>query len=201
MIRYFFADRDGTVIVDKHYLSDPEQVELFPQVGQALKMLQDRGIHTYIVTNQSGIGRGYFTEKELFACQDRLAELLNSEGVRLADYAYCPHAPEENCACRKPMLGMWERLSAKYGLDAKECVMIGDKKEDVLFGINAGFSASCLVLTGKGEKTAKEYGIAAGASVEEFSGEVFGKKQFSTKCYTAPTVMDFVNFLLSKNGY
>lgn len=200
MIRYLFADRDGTLIVDRHYLSDPEQVELFPQVGQALKSLQDRGIDTFIVTNQSGIGRGYFTEKEFFACQDKLAELLKHEGVRIADYAYCPHAPDENCACRKPLPGMWERLSAQYGLTPQECVMIGDKKEDVLFGMNAGFSASCLVLTGKGEKTAKEYGIPADGLVREFPGNVFGKDLPSAKCYVAPSVMAFVNFLLEQNG-
>ncbi len=198
MIQYFFADRDGTLIVDKHYLCDPDQVELFPQAGYALKLLQDRAVRTYVVTNQSGIGRGYFSETEFFACQDRLAELLSREGVRLGDYAYCPHAPEENCTCRKPRLGMWERLRAQYGMDPRQCVMIGDKKEDVLFGINAGFAYSCLVLTGKGKKTAEDFGLEIGGGICEFSAGVFGAEQSTTKCCTAPTVLSFVKHMLAE---
>ena len=73
MIKYLFADRDGTLIVDKHYLSDPAQVELFPGVAKALKLLQNNGIKTLVVTNQSGIGRGYFSEQDFLACQQALA--------------------------------------------------------------------------------------------------------------------------------
>ena len=123
MIKYLFADRDGTLIVDKHYLSDPAQVELFPGVAKALKLLQNNGIKTLVVTNQSGIGRGYFSEQDFLACQQALAKLLRLENAELLDYAFCPHAPEDACICRKPSLGMWEYLSQKHGILPCECAM------------------------------------------------------------------------------
>lgn len=198
MIQFLFADRDGTLIVDKHYLSDPDKVELIPCAAEAIKLLQDKGVQTLVVTNQSGIGRGYFSEKELFACQDRLAELLEEQGAALLDYAYCPHAPEENCACRKPLLGMWKKLSEKYGINPQDCAMAGDKKEDVLFGISAGFRYSCLVLTGKGQKTAGEYGLPCGSGVQEFSAELLGAGRSRTRCCVAPDMAAFAKFLLTE---
>lgn len=200
MIKYLFADRDGTLIVDKHYLSDPAQTELFPDVAKSLKLLQNNGIKTLVVTNQSGIGRGYFSEQDFLACQNALAVQLRAKQVELFDYAFCPHAPEDACMCRKPALGMWEYLSQKHGIDPSECAMIGDKKEDVLFGIRAGFVFSCLVLTGKGQKTASEHNLLISGECKEFSSEVFGLKQEKTKCYLASTMSSFSHFLLENNG-
>ncbi len=80
MIKYLFADRDGTLILDKHYLSDPAQVELFPGVSNSLKLLQDNAIKIFVVTNQSGIGRGYFSENDFFACQEALKFHLQKKG-------------------------------------------------------------------------------------------------------------------------
>lgn len=203
MIKYLFADRDGTLIVDKHYLSDPGQVELFPDVANSLKLLKNNAIKILLVTNQSGIGRGYFKEQDFLACQKALEQQLRAENVELFDYAFCPHAPEEQCLCRKPALGMWEYLSQKHGINPLECAMIGDKKEDVIFGIKAGFAYSCLVQTGKGQKTACAFGLAPkGERREElstFSSEVFGIKQEKTKCYLASTISAFSRFLIEKN--
>ncbi len=199
MIKYLFADRDGTLIVDKHYLSDPAQVELFPGVAKALKLLQNNGIKTLVVTNQSGIGRGYFSEQDFLACQQALAKLLRLENAELLDYAFCPHAPEDACICRKPSLGMWEYLSQKHGIQPCECAMIGDKKEDIIFGIQAGFAFSCLVLTGKGQKTAQEFNLGIEGKFKKFSGEVFGLKQEKTKCYLASTLSTFSHFLIENN--
>ena len=111
-----------------------------------------------MVTNQSGIGRGYFREEDFLACQNRLEELLRPFGAAIAAVRHCPHEPSAGCACRKPGTGMWESLRAAHGLNPAECVMAGDKTEDLLFGLNAGFAASCLVLTGKGESRARELG-------------------------------------------
>lgn len=151
-IKNILLDRDGTVIVDKHYLSDPEGVELIPEGGKALAMLQQAGMRLYVLTNQSGIGRGYFSEDDLHACTVRLDELAELFGALIEDTVYCPHTPEDDCNCRKPRTGMWEQLSDMYGLLAKESVMIGDKFADIELGKNAGLAASILVLTGKGEK-------------------------------------------------
>jgi len=147
-----FLDRDGTIIEDRHYLSDPKGVTLIPGVGQALGRLCAAGVRLFVVSNQSGVGRGYFTEKDVIRCQARLEELLLPFGARLTASRWCPHAPEESCFCRKPGIGLWESLAHEYDLDPARCVMAGDKPADVLFGLRAGFAASFLVLTGKGEQ-------------------------------------------------
>lgn len=196
MIKYLFADRDGTLIYDKHYLCDPKQVELIPGTGNSLYLLRNNAIKVFIVTNQSGIERGYFTEKEFAACQKKLEEELRQFGVSVEDTAYCPHGPDESCLCRKPNTGMWKLLSEKHRLNPGECAMIGDKKEDVLFGINAGFAYSCLVLTGKGEKTAKDCHIPCSLPLTEFSASVFGVEQSQTKCFVSHSLNEFVQFLI-----
>lgn len=151
-IKNILLDRDGTVIVDKHYLCDPQGVELVPEGGRALAALQQADMRMYVVTNQSGIGRGYFTEDDLHACTVRLDELAELFGAMIEDTVFCPHAPEEECDCRKPLTGMWGQLKDMYGLLPEQSVMIGDKQADIDFGKNAGLAASILVLTGKGEK-------------------------------------------------
>lgn len=153
-----FLDRDGTIIEDRHYLADPDGVELLPGSGAALGRLCAAGCRLFVVTNQSGIGRGYFEENEFLACQEKLDELLHPFGAAITDFRHCPHAPSEACKCRKPETGMWESLRDAHALNTAQCVMVGDKTEDLLFGVNAGFAASCLVLTGKGEERARELG-------------------------------------------
>ena len=160
-------DRDGTVIFDRHYLSDPAGVELIPGTGEALARLGRAGIASYLVSNQSGIGRGYFPESAWYACQERLDELLAQKGAKLEDTRFCPHAPEVSCSCRKPGTGMWESLREAHGLDASACAMVGDKPEDLRFGINAGLAAAVLVLTGKGMKSAEKLGLDAEAVARE----------------------------------
>ena len=199
MIKYLFADRDGTLIVDKHYLSDPSQIEFYPGVAKSLNELQKNGIKICMVTNQSGIGRGYFSEQDFLACQKTLEQQLHAEHAELFDFAFCAHAPEEQCHCRKPALGMWEILSRKHCLHPRECAMIGDKKEDVIFGIRAGFSFSCLVLTGKGQKTVHEFNLDYAGELKMFSSEIFGIKQEATTCCLAATVAEFSHFLINKN--
>lgn len=163
-------DRDGTVIYDRHYLSDPEGVELLPGVVEGLHLLQGAGAELFLVTNQSGIGRGMFSEQSYLACHARLEELLQREELRLADSIFCPHAPEQRgCACRKPQPGMWKHLRDGHGLSPESSAMIGDKLVDIEFGQNAGLAATVLVLTGKGEKEAAKLGIPALAVNEEYA--------------------------------
>jgi len=154
-------DRDGTVIFDRHYLSDPAGVELIPGTGEALARLGHEGVAAYLVSNQSGIGRGYFPESAWHSCQARLDELLAEHGAKLEDWRFCPHDPEDNCSCRKPGTGMWESLCEAHQLEAAACAMVGDKPEDLRFGINAGLAVAVLVLTGKGVKSAEKMGLDA----------------------------------------
>lgn len=158
-IRHLILDRDGTVIEDRHYLSDPDGVALVPGAGRALGDLEAAGVRLYLATNQSGIGRGYFEEKDYLAVQERLSRLLAPFGARFEDVAYCPHVPENGCRCRKPGPGQWEDLASANGLDPAVTAMAGDKPSDVAFGLNAGLALVALVLTGKGEESARELGL------------------------------------------
>jgi D-glycero-D-manno-heptose 1,7-bisphosphate phosphatase len=154
-LRNVLLDRDGTLIEERHYLSDPEGVSLIPGAVQGLKELKRAGCRLFLVTNQSGIGRGYFDLNAYAAVQGRIDELLSRASITLTGQAFCPHAPQERCSCRKPALGMWERLRDLHDLRPEESVMVGDKAEDVLFGRRAGLAASILVLTGHGKDAAK----------------------------------------------
>jgi len=152
-------DRDGTVIVDEHYLCDPARVRLLPGAGQALARLADAGMRLFLVSNQSGIGRGFFTEAGHLAVQARLEALLREHGVRLADAAFCLHAPDAGCPCRKPGLGQWQALRHRHGLDPATTAVIGDKASDVAFGTNLGAAVTVLVLTGHGADEAARLGL------------------------------------------
>ena len=152
-------DRDGTVIEDRHYLKDPQGVAVLPQVTQALAALQATGVQLYLVSNQSGVGRGYFTEADVLACNHALAAQLAPSGVQFADSVFCPHAPEQDCTCRKPGPGMWETLHARHGLAPATTVMVGDKPEDMAFAANAGLAGRFLVATGKGKATIERFGL------------------------------------------
>ena len=158
-IKNIFLDRDGTIIQEKHYLSNPKEVELFPETGPALAAMQKQGCRLFLVTNQSGIGRGYFQLNDYLKVQKKLTQLLSNFGVSFTDTAYCPHRPDENCSCRKPKTLMWESLSQKFHLKPEESIMIGDKEADILFGRNSGFICTILLLTGHGQKEAEKLGL------------------------------------------
>lgn len=150
-MKYILLDRDGTIIVDKHYLSDPDEVELFPNTAQGLKAMQDAGFGLIVVTNQSGIGRGYYSEKDMRAVNTRMKELLAEYGVEFTAIYHCPHAPDQQCDCRKPAPGMFDRAMEEFTMNPEDCFVIGDKLCDVELGM-ARKARSILVRTGKGMK-------------------------------------------------
>ena len=154
-----FLDRDGTIIEDRSYLGDPTGVTLLPGAAEGLRRLAGRGLRLFIVTNQSGIGRGYFSLDDYLACRAQLNKILTAEGVDINGEAFCPHDPDAGCACRKPALGMWDELRGRHGLTPETCLIIGDKAGDLEFGYAAGFALSALVLTGEGPKTATRLGV------------------------------------------
>ncbi len=199
-IKNIFVDRDGTLIEDKHYLADPSQVCLLPHVTKSLLELQNKGMKIFIVTNQSGIGRNYFSEADFEACQKELYAQLKEYGLEIIDTAHCPHDPNiENCTCRKPNTKMWEDLAEKYNLKAEECAMIGDKKEDVLFGINANFTLSALVSTGKGKQIAEKLNIDQNKSLVELDIKIFtSSNNKTTKCLYVQDFTEFKNYIFEK---
>ncbi|MCA1909025.1 MAG: D-glycero-beta-D-manno-heptose 1,7-bisphosphate 7-phosphatase [Magnetospirillum sp.] len=151
--RFVLIDRDGTVNVEKHYLSDPDQLQLIDGVGAALRRLSQAGFGIAIITNQSGIARGYFNLERLDQIHARLTQMLEAEGVRLDGIYICPHGPDDDCACRKPLPGMAKQAMAEHGFDPKLSTVIGDKEVDVELGQAIG-AATFLVRTGHGEKYA-----------------------------------------------
>ena len=159
MNRAIFLDRDGTMIVEKNYLSDPAQVELLPGVVQALKRLQDARFMLFIVTNQSGIGRGYYTVKDMHRVHDRLRALLARDGVRIDKIYFAPEAPDQPSRGRKPSPQFLFDARDEFGLDLGQSYLIGDKLIDLECGWNAGVEKCLLVRTGYGaevERTAAD---------------------------------------------
>ncbi len=155
-VKAVFFDRDGTLIHEKPgtYLSDPAAVRLYAPVKPALQKLARAGFQFFIVSNQSGIGRGYFTEKEVNKVHARLCQLLWP--VEIREIVFCPHAPDEQCACRKPGTLLGERLVKKYHIDTAHSFMVGDKKADIQFGHTLGLH-TILVTTANGKNHLKKY--------------------------------------------
>lgn len=149
-------DRDGTIIQDRHYLSDPNGVRLLPGAVQGLQALTRAGCRLFIVTNQSGVARGYFSISDFQRVQDRLEAELRDHGIPISGQAACFHGPADACACRKPEIGLWIRLSKRYGLRPEKSLMIGDKTSDIDFARKAGLAASILVRTDPGQGTHRE---------------------------------------------
>ncbi|MDQ7052015.1 MAG: HAD family hydrolase [candidate division KSB1 bacterium] len=144
-------DRDGTVIKEKVYLADPDGVELVSGAIDGLKRLQEAGAVLVIISNQSGVGRGYFSEQDVEAVNGRMVEMLEKAGVRIHGVYYCPHAPEDGCDCRKPEIGLLKQAERDTGLPLSSAFMIGDKAVDVEAGQRAG-CRTILVLTGYGKE-------------------------------------------------
>ena len=149
-----FLDRDGTLIEEKCYISRPEQVRLLPGTAQALTMLRQAGFACVVVTNQSGLGRGMFTEADLQAVHDEMNRQLRQAGVELDGLYHCPFAPQTSDKTviehpdRKPGPGMLLRAARELNLDLPSSWMVGDNASDILAGRNAGCRGGVLVRCG-----------------------------------------------------
>jgi histidinol-phosphate phosphatase family protein len=139
--RAVFVDRDGTLNPDFHYLSDPARYEFLPGVIDGLRWFRAHGYLLFCVTNQSGIGRGYFTVETLNAIHARIDERLHQAGVGLDGYYYCPHRPEEGCECRKPGTLLFRRAAEEHGIDLRASAIIGDRSLDMEVGRTLGMTS------------------------------------------------------------
>lgn len=153
--RFVVLDRDGTMIVEKHYLSDPEGVELLPRVVGGLRHLSALGLGLVVVTNQSGIGRGLFDTTCLARIHRRLCALLAAESIHLDGIYFCPHTPEDDCACRKPGTGLLQRAAQELDFDPEAVFVIGDKPCDIELGQRVD-ATTFLVRTGYGAQVAAD---------------------------------------------
>ena len=145
-----FLDRDGTLIVEKGYLSRPEETLLLAGAGEALKQLQDAGFKLFIVSNQSGVGRGYFTLADLEKVNQHLLQEFGQEGVRFERIYSAPEAPDEVSRGRKPSPQFLFDARDEFGVDLARSYMIGDRLSDLECGWNAGVRECLLVRTGYG---------------------------------------------------
>lgn len=168
---FILLDRDGTLNVEKHYLSDPDQLELYPGTGAALRRLSALGYGLAVLTNQSGVGRGYFGLDAVEKVHERLREMLAAEGAAVDGFFICPHGPDEACDCRKPLPGLAHQAMAQFGFDPKQAVMIGDKAADIGVGQAIG-AATILVRTGWGADAEKAGDCAPDAVVDDLAGAV-----------------------------
>jgi len=152
MKRWIILDRDGTLNVDTGYLHEPEKAVLEKGVCEGLKQLMEAGYSFVVISNQSGVERGLFTQEELKATNRRIEQLLWRKGIKIEGWYCCPHLPETNCECRKPKTGLVLQAMSEldFEVDDIACV-IGDKKSDMQLGENLRVP-SILVATGEGQK-------------------------------------------------
>lgn len=146
-------DRDGTLIVDKDYLSDPDGVEILENAETALKILNDLGYEFIVITNQSGIARGYYTIEDCRKVNDRLDDILKKSGIIIRKYYICPHHPEFSgkCSCRKPETGLLEEAIEEFDIDIERSLFVGDKCSDIICGQRKNIR-SVMIMTGYGRQ-------------------------------------------------
>ena len=174
MSRAVFLDRDGTLNVERHYLHDPEALEIIPRTGPALRRLIDEGFELFIITNQSGIGRGHYTEEDMHAVNAKLAANMALDGVEFVKVYYASEAPDQDSPGRKPSPKFLHDAATEFGVDLEGSFMVGDKIADLECGWNAGVKKSILVRTGYGAELekAEPEAVVAAAIVDDVAGAV-----------------------------
>ncbi len=149
-----FLDRDGTIIKDNGYIGNLNDVEFYSFTTSALKFLQEEFL-LFIVTNQSGIGKGLVGEEDVIKLNDYILSQLGENGIKIKELFYCPHKTEDKCKCKKPLPYFIDLAVEKHNIKAEQSFVIGDHPSDILFAKNAG-AAGIFVLTGHGRGHLKE---------------------------------------------
>jgi D,D-heptose 1,7-bisphosphate phosphatase len=152
-----FLDRNGTINHDYGYVGKPEEFHLLEGVGEAVRIFNRIGAKVIVISNQSGIARGYFTKEDVERVNEKMREELAKWGARIDAVYFCPHHPSEGCECRKPKSALFKKAAEEFCLDLRECVLIGDKISDIEAAKRIG-AFSILVLTGHGEEELKREG-------------------------------------------
>lgn len=154
-----FLDRDGTLIEDAHYPKDPAQVRWIPGAADALREIRRKGYLLFVVSNQSGVGRGLISEEQFLAVHERFCELLREAGVEVAEFGYCLHHPDDPCRCRKPETGLVPKTHGGEPIDFSRSWVVGDRPSDMELGARLG-ARTVLVRTGKGSETEADWPAA-----------------------------------------
>ena len=153
MNKAIFIDRDGVIVEDAGFVHRIEDFKLIPNAIEGLRLLKDYKL--FIVTNQSGIGRGYFKLEDFFDYNNRVLKELKNHDIKIQKTYYCPHKPEDNCECRKPKTKFLKDAEKEFSIDLKKSFIIGDRKSDFEMGKNAGCK-TIHVLTGYGVNAKNE---------------------------------------------
>jgi D-glycero-D-manno-heptose 1,7-bisphosphate phosphatase len=174
-----FLDRDGTVNEEVGYVNHVERFTLLPRVGEAIRLLNQNGLKTVVITNQSGVARGYFPESLVPLVHQKMQELLKKDGAHLDGIYYCPHHPDvgappyrQKCRCRKPEPGLIEEAVKDLDLDLRSSYMIGDRGVDIEFAHRVG-AKGILVLTGYGKGEWEYWGRQWKESPEYVAQDLF----------------------------
>jgi D-glycero-D-manno-heptose 1,7-bisphosphate phosphatase len=181
-----FLDRDGTINEELEYISNPDKVILIPGSADAIREANMLGLKVFVISNQSGVARGFVKEDELVLVNNRLVELLNEKNAHLDAIYFCPHHPEYGeppyrmfCDCRKPSAGMLKQAEAEFSIDLKKSFVIGDRIVDIQTALTVG-AKSILVLTGYG-KNEYERVKSENISVDYIAKDLFDAMQFVKK--------------------
>lgn len=152
-----FLDRDGTICEEVGYVNHVDRIQVYPYAASAIRKLNRAGFPVIVVTNQSGVGRGYFSERLVRQAHAKIAKELAAEGARVDAFYYCPHHPtgtvkeyRKDCRCRKPSSGMAEDAAKRFHLDLKSSFVVGDSYRDMRLAFNIG-ARSIMLMTGYGK--------------------------------------------------
>jgi D-glycero-D-manno-heptose 1,7-bisphosphate phosphatase len=175
--RILFLDRDGTIIVNRHYLADADGVELIPHAAEGIARARELGYRIVVITNQAGIAKGLLTDADLTAIHERMSALLKSEGAEVDLILHCPHDSGDDCECRKPKLELYRQALATFDADPTHCAVIGDREIDIEAG-NALGATTFLVRTGYGREVETTLDHKADFIVDDLNAasELLGSK-------------------------
>lgn len=158
-----FLDRDGTINEEVNYLSQEENLRILPNAAEGIKLLKDAGYKVIVISNQSGVARGYFTEEDVQLINRKLSELIMQSGANIDAFYYCPHHPEgavdkyrRVCHCRKPEPGLFLQAATQLNIDIRKSFIVGDRLSDIQMSETLGARA-VLVLTGYGSQEREKY--------------------------------------------
>ena len=187
MERAVFVDRDGVISEEVGYISDVEHFRLIPKSAEAVKLINQRGLKIIVITNQSGVARGYFSEEVLGHINRKMEQLLSDQGALLDGIYYCPHHPEGTveayrveCDCRKPATGLLIQASQEHAIDLSSSYLVGDKRTDIECAHRAG-AKGILVLTGYGKDELSQIDSAALAHPEYVAADLLDAVQWIIK--------------------
>jgi len=194
-----FLDRDGTINEDKGYIGNPDDIVLIAGAAEAIKKLNERHIPVIVITNQSGLARGFYREADLERVNKRLEALLKEKGAHIDGLYYCPHHPDDKCECRKPQTELIMDAARDHETDLARSVMVGDKYSDMELGRRAGMT-DVLVLTGYGTVALEELKQGVMGGLEGFFEAGGGGRGLSDLDFVAEDLGEAVAWILSEDG-